>query len=321
MWKKVPALLKAAIIASTGVILAAIITGVFVLFKEDSNGSMSASTTGKNFPAVNMSGTTSGTNSPLTQAATGATVGDKNVSMSATLSGTSSTLIQANNSTVNYGTAAQQQPKPCPIFQFALSETDDMNDLVWLTNDFLKVTKFDDNGPNPFKTSGLLFLPTKRGTNILLRLFLKNNSSEADAENPEATVAVSGILNSVANTWENDGTCGEILANAGSRAISTNTFERFGYALPHGVLLRGDGTEIPPIQIMQIETFSVAAIVILEARSVDSPAETVAFVVFSPTNAPFNVVKPFIIETDDDKCSISNEKARELVNEGFISLK
>lgn len=113
-------------IACVVVILAAITTAV--LFRIGLNGGTQASTAGSNSAAVNMSAATSGTNSPLVQAAPGATAGNGNVSMSASLSGANSTLIQANNSTVNnvnlngpsivvIGTQNPIQVKPLPFRQ------------------------------------------------------------------------------------------------------------------------------------------------------------------------------------------------------------
>ena len=202
---------------------------------------------------------------------------------------------------------AAQQIKAQPKFEFSLCLEDDTN-CITLTNDFLAIEKYSDDKPQPFLLDSVLFLPKRPGTsNVLLRVFVKNNSF-VDAEAPIVTIGLSTNWNcSMHPDWEPQGT---------TWGIGT-----WAYRLPSGWLLQGNRDELPPIKIAQLSTFNDF---IIMGRAVGANAQSKGCLIwFSPTDIPYRVEKPFFMHGSNDSRNMLTfptwqAQNSELTKNGFI---
>ena len=101
---------------------------------------------------------------------------------------------------------SRPEPKLHPRFEFSLCLASNPGETIKLTNDFLTIAKYSDNGPQPFLLDSVMFLPRQVGdSNATIRLFVKNNSF-ADAESPEITIGCSSNWNCAAGfDWQPSG--------------------------------------------------------------------------------------------------------------------
>ena len=220
------------------------------------------------------------------------------------------------------------ESKPHAHFTFSLFLDSAPDDLIDLTNDFLRITNFSDNELIPVKlTSVLLMQRQPEQSNTVLRLIIKNDSS-VDAQSPEVTITFEQDWRCLPDSaWlrEKRVSSGNFLVGETSPGVfSTNSLQRWLYPIPSEWLLRGNSDMLPPFQIAQL---SYPSGIILMARSVGSPANAIGFnLLFPSQDAPFVVRKPFLMlatnmEHGQFKVSISPEKFNELVKLKFISPK
>jgi hypothetical protein len=204
------------------------------------------------------------------------------------------------------------EPKPYPHFKFSLCVSSDPDNIVYLTNDFLRVSGFSDVKPNPVNLDGfVIFRQQPEQSNVVLRLFI---ASDTLSEDTIVTIHLSQAWKCVPNSaWIKTvpGNVGVIENSPG--VFSTNVMRSWGYRLP-AALLPGTGQGIAPIQISQLPNPDSIQIM---ARDKNSPAEAVGFQLFFAPTSSVVFRKPFVIQGEDlghgrAKVSISREKLEEL---------
>jgi hypothetical protein len=219
------------------------------------------------------------------------------------------------------------KPMPAPHFIFILRDLSAPDNTLFLTNDCFAITRFAESDPEPFTSYAVLCMPGTMGSNIVLQILVKNDTSEADAEYPEISFTADQSLNcSPSREWKNERSHSFNFIEIAPGIFKTNITERWEYSLPEDSLFRGEGKDLPLIAISpSAEEASVA----IEARAKDSPAALVGFTMkfFSPPHKGFGfvVLKPFFMTVKPwghgrGGLFFSPEKIEELKEQGFISL-
>lgn len=219
------------------------------------------------------------------------------------------------------------ETKPYPHFSFSIFLDSAPDDVIDLTNDFLRITDFSDSELTPVKLNAALLMQRQpEQSNAMLKLIVKNDSS-VDAESPEVIIALEQDWRCLPDSdWLKEkrlNSCNFVVGEVSPGNFSTNSLQRWLFPLPSGWLLRGDSGVLPPFRIAQL---SYPSGIIFMARSVDSPVNAIGFnLLFPSQDAPFVVRKPFLVPATNMggqfKVSISTEKFNELVKEKFISPK
>jgi hypothetical protein len=167
------------------------------------------------------------------------------------------------------------EPKPHPHFTFSVMVDNNPDHEIQLTNSFFVFNSYYKNTV----PSGELFVSLKPGqSNILLNFGVKNNSS-VTAEYIDITVSLPENLGCIADDRWNKAKLDALdVSKFGNPII----MESWGDSLP--ALLPGSWAVLSGIKIPQIKE-QQQILVLIMARSKDSPAESIAFILkFMPTS-------------------------------------
>jgi hypothetical protein len=211
-----------------------------------------------------------------------------------------------------------------PHFKFSMCLASAPENMVYLTNDFLRTSNFIGETSKPNNLNSVLFFQRQSEQSICaLRLFIENDSL-VDADNPEVTVSVDGNWKCMPDSaWRQVVAEDYTVTKYSTGKFTTNKFQIWGYSLPSKELLSGNGEELPLIQISQPLNPSGFSLMV---RAKKSPAIAIGLQIYFPTNFPFVINKPFLILGTNEgngngAIMISSEKFNELGRQGIISRK